>query len=214
MLWRLCNNVTDIVKTFSSGAPCNLVKISCGQNGCLVSAVLAELRKENCADRDVYAYAERVRSADNFQKPLLSELFAENAVFGQKPRVVEPNALFEPTLDIRAVWACKADFLDGFVYRLFLFLGAQVEAHEVLRIGSRCRLRKVDHIDGRLALVYKFLHFGRDFGSAVAKVEWHRALRRADSYGLAARMLGHVAFEKFGGANGRAHQEESRLRER
>ena len=209
MLWCLCNNVTDIVKTFSSGAPCNLVKIACGQNGCLVSAVFAELRKENCADRDVYTDTERVRSADNFEKSLLSELFAENAVFGQKSCVVETNALFEPTLDIRAVWACKTDFLDGFVYRLFLFLGAQVETHEVLRVACCCRLRKVNNVNRRLTFVYEFLHFGRDFGSAVAKVEWHRALRRADCYRLAARMLGHVAFEKFGGANGRAHQEES-----
>ena len=72
----------------------------------------------------------------------------------------------------------------------------------------------MDDVNGSLALVHELLHFGRNFGSAVAKVERHRALRGADSYGLAACVLGHVALEKFRSANGGAHQEKSRLRER
>ena len=71
----------------------------------------------------------------------------------------------------------------------------------------------MDDVNRSLALVHKLLHFGRNFGGAVAKVERHRALRGTDGHGLAARVLGHVAFEKFCSANGSTHQEESRLRE-
>ena len=127
---------------------------------------------------------------------------------------MEPNALLEPALDVGTIRACESDFLDGFVDLDFLFFGAEVETHEILRIGCRRRLREVDNVNRSLALVHEFLYFRRNFCRAVAEVERYRALRRADGYGLAARVLCHVAFEKFGGADGRAHQEESRLRER
>ena len=71
----------------------------------------------------------------------------------------------------------------------------------------------MDDVHGSLAFVHELLHFGRNFGSAVAKVQGHRTLRRADGHGLAACVLCHVVLEKFRSANGGAHQEKSRLRE-
>ena len=127
--------------------------------------------------------------------------------------MVQADSLLEPTLDIGAVGARESHFLDGLVYRLLLFAGAQVKAHEVLRVGGGCGLRKVNDIDGRLALVHEFLHFGRKFRGAVGEVERHRPLRRAHRDGLTPGMLRHLAFEKFRRADGRAHQQESRLRE-
>ena len=160
MLWRLCDHVADIVKTFTACAACNLVKVASGQNGGLVTAVLAELREKHCADRNVYAHAERVCAANDLEQTLLGELFAKNAVLWQKPRVVKPNALLEPTLDIRTIRACKTDFLNRFVDLDFFFLGAEVKTHEVLRIACRSGLREVDDVNRSLSLVHKLLHFG------------------------------------------------------
>ena len=74
--------------------------------------------------------------------------------------MVQTDSLLEPALDIGAVGAGKTHFLDGLVDGLFFFLAAEVEAHEVLRVASCCGLRKVDHIDGRLAFVHQLLYFG------------------------------------------------------
>ena len=82
MLWSLCDNVTDIVKTFAAGAACNLMKVPCRKDGCLVATVFAELRKEDRADWNVHADAERIGPANDFQETLLRKLFAEDAVLG------------------------------------------------------------------------------------------------------------------------------------
>ena len=213
VLWRLRNDVTDVIKTFSACASRNLVEVACGEDGRLVAAVLAKLRKENRADRHVHAYAKRICAADDFEQPLLGEFFAEDAVLGQKSSVVQSDALLKPALDIRTVRACEADFFDGFVDLDFFFFCTQVKTHEVLCVAGGGGLRKVDYINRSFSFVHELLHFGRNFCSAVAKVERHRALRGSDGHGFAAGMLGHVAFEKFSRADGRAHQEESRLRE-
>ena len=93
VLWRLCDNVTDIVETFTACASCNLVEVAGGQNGGLVAAVLAELCKEHCADRNVHTHAERVRAANDFKQTLLCQLLAKDAVLGQEPCMVNADAL-------------------------------------------------------------------------------------------------------------------------
>ena len=209
VLRSLGNDVTDIVKAFTPGASCDLVEVAGCEDGRLVAAVLAELRKEDRADRNVHAYAERVRAADDLEKPLLGELFAEDAVLGQEPCVVDADALLEPALDIRAVWTRKTDLFNGFVDLGLFFFGAEVKTHEVLGVAGGGGLRKMDDVNGSLALVHELLHFGRNFSGAVAEVERHRTLRGADGHGFATRMLGHIAFEEFGRTDGRTHQEKA-----
>ena len=128
--------------------------------------------------------------------------------------MVQADSLLEPALDIGTVGAREPHFLDGFVYLDLLFLGAEVETHKVLRIACRSRLSKVNYIYGCLALVHELLHLGRNLCGAVAEIEWDGPLRGTDGNRLPPGMLCHLAFEKFSCADGRAHQEESRLRER
>ena len=128
--------------------------------------------------------------------------------------MVKADSLLEPALDIGTVGARESHFLDGLVYCLLFFAGAQVEAHEVLRVGGGRCLRKVNDVDGRLALVHEFLHFGRKLRGAVGEVERDGALRRTDCNRFAPGVLRHLAFEKFRRADGRAHQQESGLRKR
>ena len=101
----LCDNVTDIVETFAACAASYLVEVTGCQNGRLVATVLAELRKEHSADRNVHAHAERVRTANDFEQTLLCEFFAENTILRQEPCVMNADALLEPTLDIRTIRA-------------------------------------------------------------------------------------------------------------
>ena len=128
--------------------------------------------------------------------------------------MVQPDSLLEPTFDIGAIRAGESYFLDCLVYLDFFLFGAEVQAHEVLRVACGGGLCKVDHIDGRFSLVYQLLNFGRNFRGAVAEVKRHRPLRGAHGHGLAPGMLREVAFKKFGRTDGRAHQQESGLRER
>lgn len=176
MLGSLRYHVADVVETFTAGAACNLVEVAGGQDCRLVAAVLAELREKHRSNGNIHADAQCVRAANDFKQALLRKFFAENAVLGQKSCVVQANALLEPALDFGAVGAAEADFLDGVVNRLFFFFSAKVQTHEILGVGRRGRLRKMHHVNGRLAARHKLLHRIRNLGFGIAEIERNWAL--------------------------------------
>ena len=151
MFGSLRHHVADVVETFTAGAACNLVEITRGKDCSLVAAVLAELRKEYRSNGHVYAHAQCIRSANDPEQTFLGQLFAENAVLGQKSRMVQANTLLEPALDFGTVGAAESDFLDGIVNRLFFFFSAKVQTHEILGVGGRLGLRKVYYVNRRFS---------------------------------------------------------------
>ena len=93
MFGSLRHYVADIVKALAPCAACNLVKISRGQNSRLVTTVLAELRKQNRSNRHIHAHAQRIGTANDLEQTLLRKFFAENAILGQKSRMVQTDTL-------------------------------------------------------------------------------------------------------------------------
>ena len=108
VLGRLRDDEPPIVEALASRAPGDLLEVAHAEDRRLLAVELAELREEHGADRDVHAHAERVRPADDREKPLLRELLDEEPVLRQQPRVVDADAVREEALHLLAVGRVEA----------------------------------------------------------------------------------------------------------
>ena len=169
MLRRLDDDEAAVVEALAPGAPGDLVEVAGAQVGGLLTVELAQAREQDRANRDVDARAERVRPADHSQQSRLRQLLDEHAVLREQPRVVEADAVPEPLADVGAVRAAEREAGETGGDLGLLLPGADLEAGEVLRAARRVRLREVDDVGGRLALVDELLdRMGqRDFGVRV-----------------------------------------------
>ena len=112
---------------------------------------LGEGRQDHGVDGHVDAHAQRVRSADDGEKPLLGELLDEQAVAGEHPGVVDADAAAQEALEGLAEGGGEAGALDGLLHGLALLLGRDAVAGQGLRALERRVLREVHDVEGRLA---------------------------------------------------------------
>ncbi len=113
VLGRLRHHPAAVVKPLAARAAGDLVKIARAQDAGLLAVEFAQLGEEHGADGDVDADAQRVRAADDFEQPLLRQLLDQDAVFGQQPGVMQPDAVPQPFLDVRPVGAGELETFDG-----------------------------------------------------------------------------------------------------
>ena len=146
----------------------------------LLAVELAQPREQHRADRHVDADAERVGAADDLQQARLRELLDQHAVLRQQPGVVQADAVPQPLADVGAVRAAEREAGDARGDLGLLLPGADLEAGEILRAARRVRLREVDDVDRRLALVDQLLDRVRQRNLGVGVLERHRAIAGLD----------------------------------
>jgi hypothetical protein len=81
----------------------------------------------------------------------LGKLLDQHPVLGQQTGVMQPDAVFEPFFDLRAVRAAELEAFQRASENVLLFAGADIEAGEILRALRRLQLGEMDDIDGGLA---------------------------------------------------------------
>ena len=100
VLGRLRDDGAAIVEALASGASGDLVEVAHAQDRGLLAVVLAELREEHRANRNVDAHAQRVGAADDLEQALLRQLLDEQAILRQEPGVVQSDAVANEALKL------------------------------------------------------------------------------------------------------------------
>ena len=214
VLRRLGDDEAAVVEALAPGAPGDLVEVARAQVRRLLAVELAQAGEEHRADRHVDARAERVGAADHLQQPALRELLDEHAVLREQPGVVQADAVPQPLADLGAVRAAEREAGDARRDLGLLLPGADLEAGEVLRAARRVRLREVDDVDGRLALVDQLLDRLRQRDLGVGELERHRAIAGLHRDRRPAVEARERLLEEPRVAERRRHQQEARLRQR
>ena len=214
VLGSLHDDIALRVVTGPAGATRDLAEIPHAENGRLLAVVFPELRKDDGADRYVDAHAERIGAADEFEQAFLGELLHENAVLGQQARVVHADAVAQPAFHFLAVRTVE---LYPFEFRgehgLFL-LRADGEAHQRLRRLRSGTLRKMHEVDRSAIIGQQLRHAFGQRRLRILEGERHRPAIAAYRETGCAGQAGQLAFEKLRRAEGRRHQQESRLGQR
>lgn len=200
-----------VIEALAAGAPGDLVKIASGEDADLLAVEFGEAGKQDGADGDVDTDAEGVGSADDFEQAALGELFDEHAVLGEKPGVVEADAVAEPALDLGAVGAGELEALNGGGDGGFLLARTHIEAGEILGALRGVGLGEMDDVNGGLAAFHEeFEGFGEG-RFRVGELEGYGAVLGFDGDRRAAVEAGQFLFEEGGVAEGGGHQEEAGL---
>jgi hypothetical protein len=82
---RLHDDEPLLVESLPARAPRDLVEVAHRHDLDLLAVVLAELREEHGADRDVDAHAERVGAADDLEEPCWLSFSTRRRYFGSSP---------------------------------------------------------------------------------------------------------------------------------
>src|SRR5258705_436033 len=101
MLRSLSDDPANVIEAFAPSPACNLMKIARAQDAGLLAVELAEFGKENSANRDIDAHAQRVRAANDFEQTFLRELFGQHAILRKQSGMVKTDAVAEPAFDFR-----------------------------------------------------------------------------------------------------------------
>ena len=116
------------VEACASCAAGNLVELARAEPAHVRAVELGKGREQHGVDGHVDAYAERVGSADDRKKALLSELLHKQAIAGEHACVVHAHAAAQQALEYLAEGRGEARALDGFLDALALLLGGDAEA--------------------------------------------------------------------------------------
>ena len=144
----------------------------------------------------------------------MRELFDQHPVFGQQPGVVQPDAVPQPFLDLRAVGARKLEPFERVGDGRFFLAGADVDAREILRALGRVELREMHDVDGAFAAGDKVFQRLRERRFAVGKLQRHGPVLRLHGDGGAAVEPGQFLLEKRRLAERGRHEQKARLRQR
>ena len=105
----LCDDPAAIVESLSARASAHLVKVARSEDAGLLPIVFAELREKHGANRHIDPHSQRVGPADHLEQPALGELLDEHPVLRQQSGVMQTDAVPEPFLDLRPVWAAELE---------------------------------------------------------------------------------------------------------
>jgi hypothetical protein len=127
---------------------------------------------------------------------------------------VQADAVPKPLADVGAVWAGERE--AGGARRDFglLLPGADLQAGEVLRTARGVRLREMDDVGGRLALVHELLDRMRQRDLGVGVLEGNGAIAGLHRDRRATVEAADRVLEEPRIAERRRHQQEARLRHR
>ncbi|KAK4045267.1 hypothetical protein OUZ56_032676, partial [Daphnia magna] len=214
MFGRLGDDAPLDVKAFPPRSACDLTEVADREEDRLVAVEFAQLRKENRSNRDIDANAERIGAGNDLEQPFLGELFYQEAVAREEPRVVNADAVAEKTLQLTAVGALEMDAYQRLGDLLLLLFGADVDAHEVLRLFRTGALGEIHQIDRRFSRFEKVIDGLVKRSLFVGKVERDRAEVAPNGDGLAACQPREFLLKEGRIAESGAHEEELGLRQR
>ncbi len=209
ILRGLGHHPAQVVEALAACPSGDLMEVPGAEDAGLLAVVLAELGEEHRADGDVDAHPERVRAADDLEQAFLGQPLHEDAVLGQESRVVEPDAVAQPALEVRPVGAVELAALQGLGDGGLLFPGADVDAGEVLSAGGGIQLGEVDHIDRGLALQHQLFHGERQGRFRVRKGQRYRPFLGLHRHRGQAVEACQLLLEETGIAQGRRHEQEA-----
>lgn len=213
MFRSLNDDPTAIIEPFASGASGDLMEIARAQDGCFLAVEFAEAGEKHGSNGDIDADAEGVGSADNLEETFLSQLFDQDAVFGEETGMMQTDAVAEPFFDFGPVWAGEFKSFQGGGDGVFFVACADIDAGEILGALGGFQLSKVDDVDGAFGFGDEILEGLSEGRFGVGKLE-----RDGPGFGLngdggAAVQFSEFFFEEGGVPERGGHKEEPRLRE-
>ena len=156
----------------------------------------AESSEEDRANGHVDADAQGIGAADDLQEPALRELLHQEPVPRQEPRVVDPDAVTDETLQFTAERAPEALPDERVRDELLLGLGAIVHAEEILRRLCGAPLCEAHDVDRRALLLDEVVDGLLHGDLLVGERERHGPLDGADRGHGGARVLFERALEQ------------------
>ena len=210
---RLADNPALLVETLAAGSPGDLLEVPHLEDGHVLAVVLAELAEEDGADRHVDADAESVRAGDDLEQPELRELFDQQAVLRQQPRVVNADSEAEEAAHLFAVGGVETEFPDRIEDRLLLVPGAEPQAGQALRELGAVALGEVDDVDRRPVGGDELVDRRTQACLAVLVLERHRTHPAADERDRPFRGPFEGLADRRHVAQRRRHQQEGRVGE-
>ena len=144
----LAHDAARRVEAAASGTPCYLVELARVQPAHATSVVFGQRRQEHGVDGHVDAYAQGVGPAYDGQKPLLRELFDEQAVARQHAGMVDADPAQKQTAQRLAEGRGEAHTRDGLLHPLALLLARHAVARKRLGALVGRVLGEVHDVDG------------------------------------------------------------------
>ena len=208
---RLCPHRAAVVVAAASRPPGDLMELPHRQQTGARPVVLAELREQHRADRDVHAHAERVGAADQLEQTFAGEPFDEQAVAGQQAAVMDPDPGAEKSAEVAPERGVESEAAQQCRRPRLLVGGEHVEAHERLgRLGCG-PLGEVHHVDGREPLGQQLADALVDRRLGIVERQRNGSLTVVDPLDRPSRRVDKVGLDPVGVAERGRHQQEPRV---
>ena len=200
------------IKTGAAGASSNLVELAGTQTAAAGTIKLRQRRNQHGTDGHVNTHAQGVGTANHLEQTLLSQLLHEAAVLGQHARVVNTDTgthqLIQRLTEARTETELRNQLCDAFL----IFLRGNSHRQQRIRLLQRRLLREVHNVDRSLLGLHELLHRLLNRGGGVVEMQRNGALRMSHQVTLTTGQRRHLLLEASRIAQGRAHQQELRLR--
>ena len=200
------------IKTGAAGASSNLVELAGTQTAAAGTIKLRQRRNQHGTNRHVNTHTQGVGTANHLEQTLLSQLLHEAAVLGQHARVVNTDAgthqLIQRLTEARTETELRNQLCNAFL----IFLRGNSHRQQRIRL-LQCRLlREVHNVDRSLLGLHELLHRLLNRGGGVVEMQRNGTLRMRHQVTLTTGQRRHLLLEASRIAQGRAHQQELRLR--
>ena len=212
MLGCLNHHGAGGIKTGAAGAAGDLVELAGTQTAATGTIKLRQRRNQHGTNRHVNTHAQGVGTANHLEQTLLSQLLHEAAVLGQHAGVVNADAGTHQLIQCLTKARTEAEFRNQLGDAFLLFLRGNSHRQQRVRLLQRRLLREVHNVDRGLLGLHELLHRLLNRGGGVVEVQGDGALGMSHQVALAAGQRCHFLLEAGRVAQGRAHQQELRLR--
>ena len=212
VLGRLNHHGTGGIEARASRASGNLVELAGTQTAATGTVELRQRRNQHGTNRHVNAHAQGIGTADNLEQTLLGQLLDEAAVLGQHAGVVNTDAGADQLVESLAEARAEAELCDELGDAFLLLLRRDGHREQGVRLLKGRLLREVHDVDRGLLGLHELLHRLLNRGGGVVEVQGDGALGMSHQVALATGQRRHFLLEAGRVAQGRAHQQELRLR--
>ena len=200
------------IKTGAASASSDLVELAGTQTAAAGTIKLRQRRNQHSTDGHVNAHTQGVGTANHLEQTLLSQLLHEAAVLGQHARVVNTDTgthqLIQRLTEARTETELRNQLRDAFL----IFLRSNSHRQQRIRLLQRRLLREVHNVDRSLLGLHELLHRLLNRGGGVVEMQRNGTLRMRHQVTLTTGQRRHLLLEASRIAQGRAHQQELRLR--
>ena len=212
MLGCLNHHGAGGIKTGAAGASSDLVELAGTQTAATGTIKLRQRRNQHGTNRHVNTHTQGVGTANHLEQTLLSQLLHEAAVLGQHTRVVNTDTGTHQLIQCLTEARTETELSNQLGNAFLIFLRSNSHRQQRIRL-LQCRLlREVHNVDRSLLGLHELLHGFLNRGGGVVEVQGDGALGMSHQVALATGQRRHFLLEAGRVAQGRAHQQELRLR--